>query len=152
MSFVNRLSADQIKIGATTRQSSSSFLVRFKQKIGKIFQKNINISDNAYRYLARRIEIDCTVTDRGNALMITSPESTYASTISTLMLAYGLSCELGSRVLVIDTSLAQYGVSDYLGHNGENTLLDILSASHIYRKHRIAYPHRRTFVEITFLS
>ena len=83
----------------------------------------------SYRYLARQLAARFEASGRNPCIVFSSADSLEASCDVLMMTAYFLHDELGARVLLVDGSLTDGGVSDRFGYAGEAGLIDYFCES-----------------------
>jgi Mrp family chromosome partitioning ATPase len=91
----------------------------------RIFPKKYPAS-RSYRYLARQIEQDFNQDKKGCTVMFTSPNSNDLTSEALMMFAYFLQDELGYKVLLIDATFREEGVSSRTSHIDHPGLADLL--------------------------
>ena len=80
-------------------------LVAWYERLSSIVLRSSEPASRSYRYMARLIEREFPVGERGVCLAFSSPDSDTVSTDAMLMLAYCLRSELEGRVLLVDARL-----------------------------------------------
>lgn len=80
-------------------------LVAWYDRLSSIVLRNSEPASRSYRYMARLIELEFPVGERGVCLAFSSSDSDTLSTDAMLMLAYCLQSELEGRVLLVDARL-----------------------------------------------
>lgn len=95
----------------------SGALSVFYERLRGFVLRNPEPASRSYRYMSLLIDREYPRTDRGVCLAFASPDSDRAVTDAILMLAYCLTSELASRVLIIDARLRDIpdGVTGRLG-------------------------------------
>jgi Mrp family chromosome partitioning ATPase len=81
----------------------------------------------SYRFLARQIEMDLPLEDgSGRTILMSSSVPPASSNEAMLLFSYALAEELGSRILLVDSTFGDAGVGAILGHVGAPGVIDLL--------------------------
>ena len=80
----------------------------------------------SYRYLARQIAVDLPRADRGRTVLLSAVVGPASNNEAMLMFSHALAEELDCRVLLIDGTFGEWGISAVLGHAGAPGLVDLV--------------------------
>jgi len=92
----------------------------------KSFSKGREPATRSFRYLARLIEADFQHKENGTSIVLTSPEQLQFTTDALLMLGFSLQKELDGKVLIIDSTLRDDGISTRLGNKNHPGFIELL--------------------------